>query len=133
MVHLLPMHPLFEDLPAPTLPRDPSRVVVSISGGKDSIAGLLKALEIFGSDILVAHHQILLEDWLGTPEYCQSVCDYLGVPLYLTQGKYNGFLCPRDAQRDAHLAEVASQALQFSRCFLERDQKYLCLMGTREQ
>jgi len=55
MVHLLPMQPLFEDLPAPTLPRDPSRVVVSISGGKDSIAGLLKVLEIFGSDILVAH------------------------------------------------------------------------------
>ena len=80
MVHLLPMQPLFEDLPTPTLPRDPSRVVVSISGGKDSIAGLLKALEIFGSDMLVAHHQILLEDWLGTPEYCQSVCDYLCRP-----------------------------------------------------
>jgi 3'-phosphoadenosine 5'-phosphosulfate sulfotransferase (PAPS reductase)/FAD synthetase len=93
MVQLQSMQPLFEDLPAPTLPRHPSRVVVSISGGKDSIAGLLKALEIFGSDLLVAHHQIILEDWIGTPEYCQSMCNYLGVPLYFAQGKYNGFLC----------------------------------------
>jgi 3'-phosphoadenosine 5'-phosphosulfate sulfotransferase (PAPS reductase)/FAD synthetase len=85
--------PLFEVSSTPELPRDPSLVVVSVSGGKDSIAALLKALEVFGSGRVVAHHQVILEDWIGTPDYCQSVCDMLGVPLYQSQGRYNAFLC----------------------------------------
>jgi 3'-phosphoadenosine 5'-phosphosulfate sulfotransferase (PAPS reductase)/FAD synthetase len=100
--------PLFEVPSVPDLPGDPSLVVVSISGGKDSLAALLKALEVFGTDRVVAHHQIILEDWIGTPEYCQSVCDALGVPLYQSQGRYNAFLCLQCGHR--HLSIFFEEA-----------------------
>lgn len=76
-----------------TLPRDPSCVMVQLSGGKDSIAALLKTIEVFGKERVRAAHQIILEDWPGTPEYCQDVCDMLGIPLYLMQGTYYAFRC----------------------------------------
>jgi Phosphoadenosine phosphosulfate reductase family len=41
----------------------------------------------------MAHHQVILEDWQGTPDYCQSVCDALGVPLFMTQAAYHGYEC----------------------------------------
>ena len=75
------------------VPSEPTRVVVSLSGGKDSVASLLLALEIFGPELVVAHHQVVLEDFVGTVEYCQGVCHYLGVPLFFSQGVYNSFLC----------------------------------------
>jgi 3'-phosphoadenosine 5'-phosphosulfate sulfotransferase (PAPS reductase)/FAD synthetase len=74
------------------LPQD-AHTVVSISGGKDSVATLLVALETFGPGRVIAHHQIILEDWSGTIEYCQSVCNRLGVPLYMSQAKYHGYEC----------------------------------------
>ncbi len=83
---------MFDALPL-TLPEHPSRVIVSTSFGKDSIAALLKALETFGHDRVAAHYQVVLEEWPGTLEYGQSVCDYLGVPLYTAQGKYYGYHC----------------------------------------
>jgi 3'-phosphoadenosine 5'-phosphosulfate sulfotransferase (PAPS reductase)/FAD synthetase len=103
----LQMLPLLDDTPL-ALPRDPSLVVVSISGGKDSTAALIAALETFGPGAVVAHHQIILEDWLQTPDYCQMVCDYLGVPLYLSQGVYNGFLCLKCGHR--HLSMFYEEA-----------------------
>jgi 3'-phosphoadenosine 5'-phosphosulfate sulfotransferase (PAPS reductase)/FAD synthetase len=66
---------------------------VSISGGKDSIASLLIALETFGVGRVLAHHQIILEDWPQTIEYCQAVCDRLGVPFYMSQARYYGYEC----------------------------------------
>lgn len=85
--------PLFEDArPAINLARG-SMVVVSISGGKDSIASLLVAIERFGRENVLCHHQIILEDWPGTIEYCQQVCDRLGVPLYCSQARYYGYEC----------------------------------------
>jgi 3'-phosphoadenosine 5'-phosphosulfate sulfotransferase (PAPS reductase)/FAD synthetase len=73
------------------LPRD-AHIVVSISGGKDSVATLLVALEMFPGRVL-AHHQIILEDWPQTVEYCQSVCSRLAVPLYMSQARYHGYEC----------------------------------------
>jgi hypothetical protein len=36
---------------------------------------------------------MVLEDFVGTMEYCQSVCYFLGVPLSFSQsGVYNSFL-----------------------------------------
>ena len=81
-----------------TLPEDPA-IVVSISGGKDSVAALLATLETYGSQRVMAHHQVILEDWPGTPEYCQQVCDVLGVPLYLSQAHYYGRECSHCAKR----------------------------------
>jgi tRNA(Ile)-lysidine synthase TilS/MesJ len=49
------------------VPSEPTRVVVSLSGGKDSVASLLLALEIFGPELVVAHHQVGL---LGPPTKC---------------------------------------------------------------
>src|SRR5438067_4507830 len=90
----LELRPLFEE-PAllKVVPREPTRVIVSLSGGKDSVASLLLALEIFGPELVVAHHQVVLEDFVGTVEYCRSVCHFLGVPLSFSQGVYNSFLC----------------------------------------
>jgi len=83
---------LFDDgKPKLTLPQD-AHVVVSISGGKDSIASLLVALEQFPGRV-ICHHQIILEDWPGTVEYCQMVCERLNVPLYMSQAKYFGYQC----------------------------------------
>src|SRR5438132_719062 len=75
------------------LPSHPSRVIVSLSGGKDSVAALLLTLEIFDPERVVAHHQVVPEDFVGTIEYCRSVCQFLGVPLFFSQGVYNSFLC----------------------------------------
>src|SRR5215469_14338027 len=84
--------------PQLTLPDDPT-VVVSMSGGKDSVAALLAALERYGIKRVMAHHQVILEDWPGTPEYCQQVCDFLGVPLYMSQAQYYGRECSQCAKR----------------------------------
>src|SRR6266446_5759947 len=83
------------DTPASSieLPSHPSRVIVSLSGGKDSVASLLLALEIFGPELVVGHHQVVPEDFVGTVEYCRSVCQFLGVLLSFSQGVYNSFLC----------------------------------------
>ncbi len=81
-----------------TLPDDPT-VVVSISGGKDSVAALLATLETYGSQHVLAHHQVILEDWPGTPEYCQAVCGFLGVPLYQSQAHYYARECNGCAHR----------------------------------
>ena len=63
--------------------RQATRVIVSVSGGKDSIAMLLQVLETIPRELMIAHHQIVLEDWPGTVEYCETVCRRLGVPLTL--------------------------------------------------
>jgi 3'-phosphoadenosine 5'-phosphosulfate sulfotransferase (PAPS reductase)/FAD synthetase len=86
--------PLFPELEEPqlALPVD-STVVVSVSGGKDSIASLLVALETVGPEHVLAHHQIILEDWPGTVDYCQEVCDRLHVSLSMTQAIYTGYEC----------------------------------------
>lgn len=84
--------PLF-DLPSPTLPSHPSKVIVSTSFGKDSIAALIKALETFGAERTIAHYQLVEEEWPQTLEYGQQVCASLGVPLYVAQGKYYGYRC----------------------------------------
>lgn len=84
--------PMLDALPL-TLPSHPSRVIVSTSFGKDSIAALLEALETFGPEPVVAHYQVVEEEWPETLAYGQSVCDDLGVPLYTSQGRYSGYRC----------------------------------------
>lgn len=77
--------------------RQATRVVVSVSGGKDSIAMLLEVLETVPRE--PAYHQIVLEHWPGLEywpgavEYCETVCRRLQVPLYCTQARYSGYEC----------------------------------------
>lgn len=88
------MLPMFDPSAFPVeLPRHPSRVVVSLSGGKDSVAALLVALETFSPELVVAHHQVIAEDFEATMDYCRTVCDFLDVPLFFAQGCYYSFLC----------------------------------------
>ena len=63
-------------------------IVVSLSGGKDSVACMLWALEHAHSKPLVCHHQAMPEDWIQTIPYCQALCAKLGVPLVVEQAVY---------------------------------------------
>lgn len=70
-----------------------TKIIVSLSGGKDSVACLLDALENYDKDQIIAHHQVILEDWPGTIEYNQELCSRLGVPYYQSQASYHGYEC----------------------------------------
>ena len=103
------MLPILDDsVPSLTLPQDPSRIIVSLSGGKDSVAALLVALETFGADPVTAHYQVVPEDFEGTVDYCRSVCDFLGVPLFFSRGVYYSFLCLQCGHR--HLSVYLDEA-----------------------
>jgi 3'-phosphoadenosine 5'-phosphosulfate sulfotransferase (PAPS reductase)/FAD synthetase len=92
-MHNLYLFPELEPNPQPQRPpADTSIIVVSFSGGKDSVATLLLALEQYPGQV-IAHHQIILEDWPGTVEYCQATCKRLGVQLHMSQGIYHGYQC----------------------------------------
>src|SRR5579859_4963662 len=75
------------------LPAHPSCIVVSFSGGKDSLQALQTALREFGQERVVVSHQWILEDWPGTIAYCQMICDRLGVPLSVCRGEYSAMIC----------------------------------------
>lgn len=70
-----------------------SRVIVSLSGGKDSALALHYAISMFGIENLIAHYQIIPEDHAGTIEHCQLLCNLFGVPLYMSQMSYYAMRC----------------------------------------
>jgi hypothetical protein len=80
-------------------PVRPTAIVVSVSGGKDSTELLrrimLEYLEALGwNDVpVICHHQVVEEDWSGTLDYCQQICDFFGVPLHLSRARYHGYIC----------------------------------------
>ena len=84
--------PMFDEISL-VLPSHPSCVVVSTSFGKDSIAALIQVLSTFGKDLTIAHYQMVEEEWSGTLEYGRAICADLGVPLYVSQGRYHGYRC----------------------------------------
>lgn len=84
---------LCEQRPEPPVLDVASSVIVSVSGGKDSIACLLLAIALYGRDRVIVHHQRIPEDWPDTPEYIQQVCTNLGVALYVSQAHYTGYEC----------------------------------------
>lgn len=63
-------------------------IVVSLSGGLDSVACLLLARLLFPNARLIAHHQALYEDWATTIPYCRALCARFGIPLFVHQGIY---------------------------------------------
>ena len=63
-------------------------IVVSLSGGKDSVAMLLYLVEHYGSENLIAHYQVLPEDWSETLPYVRGICSRLNVKLVSQQMLY---------------------------------------------
>jgi 3'-phosphoadenosine 5'-phosphosulfate sulfotransferase (PAPS reductase)/FAD synthetase len=82
------------DIKRPPAPAG-TKIIVSLSGGKDSAACLLDTLENYDIAQVIAHHQIILEDWPETIEYNQQLCKQLGVPYYQAQASYHGYACCR--------------------------------------
>ena len=67
---------------------------------------LLHLVEQYGAENLVAHYQVLPEDWPETLPYVREVCDRLGVRLVAQQVLYepvgDGTRVRRLAIRDIH-------------------------------
>ena len=64
------------------------KIIASLSGGKDSTAMLLHLVEHYGPETLIAHHQVLPEDWPETLPYVQELCRRLHVWLVVQQMIY---------------------------------------------
>ena len=70
-------------------PKNNVRVIIAFSGGKDSVAMVLRTIyefQIPKSQIELWHHEVdgageNLFDWQCTPSYCQAFADAMGVPL----------------------------------------------------
>jgi 3'-phosphoadenosine 5'-phosphosulfate sulfotransferase (PAPS reductase)/FAD synthetase len=69
------------------------KVIVCVSGGKDSILALLAALALYGRERVIVHHCIVEEDWERTIDYILALCSLLAVPLYMSQARYYGYEC----------------------------------------
>ncbi len=74
-----------------------NKVVVSISGGKDSSALLWWAIENFPKEKLVAVHSIIDIDWDETLPMVRKQCEFFGIELVTVQaidkhGNTKGFL-----------------------------------------
>jgi 3'-phosphoadenosine 5'-phosphosulfate sulfotransferase (PAPS reductase)/FAD synthetase len=75
------------------------KVIIAFSGGKDSVAMVLRAIYDFKipkSQIELWHHEVdgmgeNLFDWKCTPSYCQAFADAMGVPLLFSYS-YGGIL-----------------------------------------
>lgn len=67
------------------------RILVALSGGKDSVACLLALLEA-GADparIELHHHEVdgrgpAFMDWPSSAPYCRALADSFGLPIYFS-------------------------------------------------
>jgi 3'-phosphoadenosine 5'-phosphosulfate sulfotransferase (PAPS reductase)/FAD synthetase len=72
----------------------PSSIVVSFSGGKDSLASLLAVRNLyFGQCPIIMHYQKVEEDWPGTQGYCEGIALSLGLELVVVQAFYYAYIC----------------------------------------
>ena len=79
-------------------PSDPriaqaSTLLVNFSGGKDSQAMLLEAIDTVDRDRILVHHQDLGEaDWPETRPYVESICERLSLRLVIEKSPRGGLL-----------------------------------------
>ena len=86
-------------------PKNNVRVIIAFSGGKDSVAMVLRCIydfKIDKSQIELWHHEVdgagdNLFDWQCTPSYCQAFADAMGVPLLFS---YSGGGILREMYRE---------------------------------
>lgn len=104
---------------------DYSRIVVCMSGGKDSLACLLHLLEI-GADksvIELWHHDVdgregsHLMDWIFMAEYNQRIAEAFGLPLYFSWLKdgFEGELIKQDSISQPHIFESPAGVIALER------------------
>lgn len=103
------------------------KVVVSVSGGKDSSALMLWALRHFPLDKIICVHAKIDIDWKETVPVTQAQCDYLNMPLVIVQanhadGSVKGFLsklvAPRK-KRDGTIIENSFPSMSCRWCTSE--------------
>lgn len=83
---------------------NPDRVVVSVSGGKDSAALMQWAVDHFPKDKLICVHAKIDIDWKETVPVVEAQCKHFDLPLVIVQavdknGKIAGFLSKLTGQR----------------------------------
>lgn len=111
------------------------RIVVCMSGGKDSIASFLALVEL-GVDLSRVefwHHDVdgregsALMDWHFTADYNQKLADTFGVPLYFSwlEGGFEGEMLKKDSYSRPHKFQTPAGLIT-----LERD-KDRAKPGTR--
>ncbi|HFE3442970.1 TPA: phosphoadenosine phosphosulfate reductase family protein [Klebsiella aerogenes] len=104
---------------------DYSRIIVCMSGGKDSLACLLHLLEV-GVDkniIELWHHDVdgregsHLMDWIFMAEYNQRIADEFDVPLYFSWLKdgFEGELLKEDSISQPHIFESPTGVIALER------------------
>lgn len=76
-------------------------IITSLSGGKDSVAQTILLVERFGPKV-IAHYQVLPEDWPETLPYVQDICNHLGIRLVAQQAVYE----PTGDGRGVHRAVI---------------------------
>lgn len=83
------------------------RTIIYSSGGKDSLACVLWAIENGCKNIELWHHLVdgregsKLMDWPITTPYCQAVADHLDLPIYFSwlEGGIEQELCKENAKK----------------------------------
>lgn len=86
---------------------DYDTVIIAFSGGKDSLACALWAIEKGFKNIELWHHLVdgregsTLMDWRITDAYCEAVAEALGLPLYYSwlQGGFEGAMLKENARK----------------------------------
>lgn len=95
-------------------------IVVSLSGGKDSVACLIWARQDYPDMPILCHHQAMPEDWAETIPYCRQVCRQLDVPLVVEQAIYRRELETfqdgrREWRRRLYLLDLHGRDLPYTR------------------
>lgn len=104
------------------------KIIVGLSGGKDSIASTLYLLELGvpKEKIILCHHLIdgkdthtnqLLMDWPCTKDYCQQFADYLDLPLKYSwrEGGFLGEILRLGASKPIAFEELESEEVKHTK------------------
>lgn len=102
------------------------RIILALSGGKDSIAALLKLIDA-GVDlgkVEAWHHAVdgrdgngHFMDWPCVEDYCVKLCEAFGIPVYFSwlRGGFKGEMLKENAISEPHMIETPTGLKVFER------------------